>query len=112
MAVELKVPEMGESVVEVELGDWLKQEGDFAERDEPLVVIESDKVTVELPAPVSGVIKKILRGKGAVVKVGEVIGEMEPAERPAAGEPEGATASSAAAGAPSAATAAPGPPRR
>lgn len=79
MAVELRVPEVGESITEVLIGDWMKSEGDRAAREEIVVMIETDKVTVELPAPVSGVVTKILAPKGATAKVGDVIGYMEEA---------------------------------
>lgn len=77
MAVELKVPAAGESITEVQIGEWLKKEGDSVSRDENIVVIETDKVTVELPAPVDGVITKILIGDGEDANVGDVIGYME-----------------------------------
>jgi 2-oxoglutarate dehydrogenase E2 component (dihydrolipoamide succinyltransferase) len=77
MAVELKVPAVGESITEVEIGEWLKSEGDRAQRDENIVVIETEKVTVELPAPVAGTITKVLKQKGESARVGEVIGYME-----------------------------------
>ena len=73
MAVELRVPEVGESITEVQIGAWLKGEGDRVERDEAVVEIESDKATLELPAPVSGTIEKLLKKKGDVVKIGELI---------------------------------------
>jgi 2-oxoglutarate dehydrogenase E2 component (dihydrolipoamide succinyltransferase) len=73
MAVELRVPEVGESIKEVQIGAWLKGEGDSVERDEAVVEIESDKATLELPAPVSGTIEKLLKKKGDVVKIGELI---------------------------------------
>ncbi|HTM00375.1 MAG TPA: biotin/lipoyl-containing protein, partial [Candidatus Omnitrophota bacterium] len=73
MAVELRVPEVGESIKEVQIGAWLKGEGDRVERDEAVVEIESDKATLELPAPVSGTIEKLLKKKGDVVKIGELI---------------------------------------
>src|SRR5450432_3254596 len=79
MAVELRVPEVGESISEVEIGDWLKGEGDRAAREEVVVMIETDKVTVELPAPVTGVVTKIVIPKGDKAKVGDVIGYMEEA---------------------------------
>ena len=78
MAIELKIPEVGESITEVEIGEWLKRKGDSVEKDEPLVTIESEKATVELPAPVSGSIGEILKEKGQVAKVGEVIAYLEP----------------------------------
>lgn len=77
MSIELKVPAVGESITEVEVGEWLKSEGDRAEKDENLVVIETEKVTFELPAPVSGVVTKVLKQKGETATVGEVIGYME-----------------------------------
>ena len=73
MAVELRIPEVGESISEVQIGSWLKSEGESIERDEALVEIESDKATLELPSPVAGRIEKVLKKKGDVVKVGELI---------------------------------------
>ena len=73
MAVELRVPEVGESIKEVQIGTWLKKEGDPIERDEALVEIESDKATLELPAPVSGTLAKVLKKKGETVQVGDLI---------------------------------------
>jgi len=75
--VELKVPSVGESVTEVEIGDWLKSVGDPVKQDDIVVMLETDKVTVELPAPVSGTISKILIQKGASARVGDVVGYME-----------------------------------
>ncbi len=77
MAVELKVPPVGESITEVQIGEWLKGEGESVKRDEIIVMIETDKVTVEFPAPVDGVIKQILVGAGQEANVGDVIGYME-----------------------------------
>lgn len=77
MSVELKVPEVGESITEVEIGEWLKSEGESANRDDAVVMIETDKVTVELPAPVTGVVSKVLVKKGETARVGDVIGYME-----------------------------------
>lgn len=88
MVVELKIPSVGESITEVEIGEWLKTEGDRAERDENLVVIETEKVTFELAAPVSGIVTKVLKKKGAVASVGEVIGYMEAAEAATEGAPK------------------------
>jgi len=77
MAIELKIPEIGESITEVEIGGWLKRKGDLIEKDEPLVTLESEKATVELPAPASGSLGEILKNKGQVAKVGEVIAYLE-----------------------------------
>jgi len=77
MALELKVPPAGESITEVQIGQWLKKEGDSVRRDEILVVIETDKVTVELPAPANGKLTKILIPNGTDAAVGDVIGYFE-----------------------------------
>ena len=74
MSIELKVPAVGESITEVEIGEWLKQEGDLVKKDENIVVIETEKATVELPSPASGVIERILKRKGQAAAVGEIIG--------------------------------------
>src|SRR5438105_3259696 len=77
MAIELKVPEVGESITEVEIGGWLKTPGQPVQKDEPLVTLESEKATVELPAPESGTLLEVLKQKGEVARVGEVIGYLE-----------------------------------
>src|SRR5690606_27091419 len=82
MAVELIVPQVGESITEVQIVQWLKNVGDRVERDANLAVIETDKATVEFPAPVAGILSKVLVDKGATAKVGDVIGYIE--EGPAA----------------------------
>ncbi len=79
MPVDLKVPAVGESITEVEIGQWLKAEGDTVEKDEPLVEIETDKATVEVPAPSSGVLGKILKAAGEPAEVGETIGQLDEA---------------------------------
>src|SRR3569832_347434 len=65
MSLELKVPGIGESIQEATVGLWKKAEGDYVSVDEPLVEIESEKATLEVPAPAAGVLKKILRKPGA-----------------------------------------------
>jgi 2-oxoglutarate dehydrogenase E2 component (dihydrolipoamide succinyltransferase) len=77
MSVELKIPAVGESITEVQIGEWLKAEGDTVQKDENLVEIETDKATVELPAPVAGIVVKVLKRAGETANVGEVIGYME-----------------------------------
>jgi 2-oxoglutarate dehydrogenase E2 component (dihydrolipoamide succinyltransferase) len=77
MAIELKVPVAGESITEVEIGQWLKAKGDPVKKDEPVVTLESEKATVELPAPVSGVISNILKKNGDSAAIGEVIAYIE-----------------------------------
>ena len=80
MTIEVKVPEVGESITEVEIGDWLKAVGESVEQDEDLVVIETDKATVEILAPQAGRLSKILKSSGETAQVGEVIGHLEKAE--------------------------------
>jgi 2-oxoglutarate dehydrogenase E2 component (dihydrolipoamide succinyltransferase) len=77
MAIELKVPALGESVTEVEIGDWLKKPGEMVQRDEPVVVLESEKASMELPAPASGKISQVLKKRGDTAVVGEVIAYLE-----------------------------------
>src|SRR5688572_12817149 len=77
MPIELKVPEVGESISEVEIGDWLKRKGEAVQKDEPVVTLESEKATVELPAPAAGTVTEVLKKKGDVAKIGEVIAIIE-----------------------------------
>ena len=77
MPLELKVPTVGESITEVEIGGWLKKQGEVVQKDEPVVTLESEKATVELPAPETGTITQVLKQKGEVAKVGEVIAYLE-----------------------------------
>ena len=74
MATEIKVPTLGESVTEATVAKWLKQPGDAVARDEPLVELETDKVTLEVPAPAAGTLAEILAEEGANVPVGAVLG--------------------------------------
>jgi len=80
MPIELKIPAAGESVSEVEIGSWLKQKGDSVQRDEPVVVLESEKASMELPAPSAGTITEVLKKPGDTAKVGEVIAYLEPGQ--------------------------------
>jgi len=77
MAIELKVPSVGESITEVQIGDWLVSEGQSVAKEDAVVVIETDKVTVELPAPAAGTVTRVLKKKGQKASVGEVIGYLE-----------------------------------
>jgi 2-oxoglutarate dehydrogenase E2 component (dihydrolipoamide succinyltransferase) len=88
MPIELRVPEVGESITEVEIGGWLKAVGDDVKKDDPVVTLESEKATVELPAPESGRIAKLLKQKGETAKVGEVIALLEQDGQPARSEPQ------------------------
>src|SRR5271166_2268586 len=87
MAIELKVPEVGESITEVEIGGWLKSAGQPVRKDEPVVTLESEKATVELAAPDSGTLSQVLKQKGEMARIGEVIGYVE-TSAPAQTEPE------------------------
>ena len=108
MAYELTVPTVGESISEVEIGTWLKQPGDFVEKDEAIVEIESDKATVEVYAPVAGTVTEILIQTGEICAVGDLIGRMEAGEasgeQVAAAEAAPAAEEAAPAAAPAAAT--------
>ena len=96
MAVELKVPAVGESITEVEIGEWLKKEGDAVAMDETIVMIETDKVTAEVIAPSAGTLTKIVLQQGEVAQVGDLIGYMEEGVVQAAPPPAQAPAPSAA----------------
>jgi 2-oxoglutarate dehydrogenase E2 component (dihydrolipoamide succinyltransferase) len=94
MAIELKVPAVGESITTVEIGEWLKAEGDWVARDDTVVTVDSEKATVEVPAPAAGRLSKILKRKGESANVGDVIGELDEhatAPPPKAAQPPQAT---------------------
>ncbi|TQF76561.1 dihydrolipoamide succinyltransferase, partial [Elioraea sp. Yellowstone] len=74
MSVEIKVPALGESVSSATIARWLKRPGEAVAADEPLVELETDKVTVEVPAPAAGVLEAIVARDGAEVEVGAVLG--------------------------------------
>lgn len=92
MIHELKIPNPGESIQEVEIGQWLKKEGQWVERDEVVVELETDKASLGLPAPAAGVLTRILKPDGAAASSGETIGWIDDAAKPAA-PPPAATAS-------------------
>ena len=77
MQVEVKVPVLSESVAEATLVSWNKKKGEYVERDENLIDIETDKVVMELPAPVSGKLTKIIKGDGATVVSSELIATID-----------------------------------
>ena len=100
MTVEVKVPHVGESVQEAILSEWFKQDGEQVAKDEPLFVIETDKVTLEVVAEVAGVLK-IVVAVGETVAIGAVVGTIDPAAHggkpaPAQPAPEAGTAPAAA----------------
>jgi 2-oxoglutarate dehydrogenase E2 component (dihydrolipoamide succinyltransferase) len=94
MGVEIRVPSLGESVTQAQVGAWLKKEGEAVGADEPVVEVESEKATVVVPAPSAGVLARILKPQGAAVAVGEVIAVIEAGAGLAAARP-GAVASPA-----------------
>jgi 2-oxoglutarate dehydrogenase E2 component (dihydrolipoamide succinyltransferase) len=89
MTIEIKVPAMGESVTEATISKWFKKEGDAVKRDEPLLELETDKVTVEVPSPADGAIESITAQQGATVQVGALLGAI--AEGQAGAAPKAAT---------------------
>ena len=92
MTTEIRVPTLGESVTEATVAKWLKNKGDAVRADEPIVELETDKVTVEVPAPGNGVLSEIVAAPGATIAVGAILGLI--------GEGSGAAAAPAKAQAP------------
>src|SRR5271170_8031977 len=74
---DIRVPTLGESVTEATIGKWFKHPGDAVAVDEPLVELETDKVTIEVPAPASGVLAEIAVKDGDTVAVGAVLGQIK-----------------------------------
>ena len=83
--IEVKVPEVGESISEVQIGQWLKKEGDWVAANEDLVEIETEKASVQVPAPADGYLRKVIKQSEEFAEVGEVIASIEPAEAPSGG---------------------------
>ena len=107
MATEIRVPTLGESVAEATVGQWFKKPGDAVSADEPLVELETDKVTIEVPAPSSGTLSEIAVGDGETVEVGALLGmlaegEGAPVAKPAGKKAEAAKPAAAPAPAPAA----------
>ncbi len=93
MAYEFKLPDLGEGLTEGEIARWLVREGDEVAEDDPLVEIQTDKTTVEIPSPASGTVARILVAEGEVVPVGTVLVVIgDDAAAPAAAEPPASTA--------------------
>ena len=76
MSENILVPTLGESITEATVSKWLKNEGDAVEADEPIVELETDKVNLEVPSPVSGVLIKINSKDGSTVEVGALLGSV------------------------------------
>jgi 2-oxoglutarate dehydrogenase E2 component (dihydrolipoamide succinyltransferase) len=92
---QILVPTLGESVTEATVAQWLKKEGETVKRDEPIVELETDKVTLEVNAPSDGVITKIVVGEGQNVGVGAVLGELSAANDAGKAAPKAAAAAPA-----------------
>lgn len=106
---EIRVPTLGESVTEATIGRWFKKAGDSVAVDEPLVELETDKVTIEVPAPSAGTLSEIVAADGTTVAVGALLGQITDgagAAKPAAAPAKPAAAPAPAAAAPAAAPAA------
>ena len=88
MPVDVTVPALGESITEVQVSAWLKQPGEAVAMDEPVIELESDKATVEVPAPAAGVITEIVAEVGAVLKVGDVLARIDTEGKAAAPAPK------------------------
>lgn len=107
---EIRVPTLGESVTEATIGRWFKKAGDAVAVDEPLVELETDKVTIEVPAPSAGTLSEIIAADGTTVAVGALLGQIT--DGAAGAKPAAAPAKSAAAApAPAAPAAAPATPK-
>jgi len=101
--LSIKVPPLGESIVEATVSRWLKKQGDTVASGETIVELETDKITVEVPAPRAGVLSKTAVAEGDVVKVDQLLGELDESAAPAAGDsstPAAPAAEAPAAGAP------------
>ena len=84
MAIEIKVPTLGESVADATVARWIKSTGDAVRADEPVVELETDKVTLEVPAPAAGTLGEIMAAEGAVVEVGAGLAMLNEGAAPAA----------------------------
>jgi 2-oxoglutarate dehydrogenase E2 component (dihydrolipoamide succinyltransferase) len=86
VSIEVKVPQLPESVTDATLVSWHKKAGEQVRRDENLVDLETDKVVLEVPAPADGVLKEIKAADGATVTGGQVLALLEPGEARACGK--------------------------
>lgn len=107
MSTEIRVPTLGESVTEATIGQWFKQVGDSVAADEPIVELETDKVTIEVPAPAAGVLEAIMAKPGETVDVGALLGAIAAAGAAVAATPKAAAPAAAPATPVAAAPAAP-----
>lgn len=86
-AINVEVPTVGESISEVQVGQWLKQEGDWVAAGEDLVEIETEKASVQIPSPASGILQGILKESEEFATVGEVIASIQPSDQPSSPNP-------------------------
>ena len=103
--LQITMPQMGESVSEGTVLTWLKQEGDWVEKDETIVEVSTDKVDAEVPAPASGKLVKILAQEDETVEVGQALAELEPSDEAPPAAEQSPSAAKAAAGSTQGATA-------
>ena len=94
MSVELKVPPLGESITEAVVGKWHKKVGDAVKADEPVVVLETDKVTIDVQASVAGALDAISFQEGSKVKIGDTLGSINPGAAGATSAPQQPVAAS------------------
>ncbi|HET7680510.1 MAG TPA: biotin/lipoyl-containing protein, partial [Xanthobacteraceae bacterium] len=87
---EIRVPTLGESVTEATIGKWFKRQGEAVAADEPVVELETDKVTIEVPAPAAGVLSEIAAKDGETVAVGALLGQIKEGAGAAAAKPAAA----------------------
>ncbi|QDT35925.1 2-oxoglutarate dehydrogenase complex dihydrolipoyllysine-residue succinyltransferase [Stratiformator vulcanicus] len=91
MPVEVKIPQVGESITEVQISAWHVGEGDYVEVDDDVAELETDKATVEVPSPISGNVVKLLKQAGEMAEIDEVIALIEEAEAPAESDSGGSS---------------------
>lgn len=90
MAIEIRVPSVGESISEVFIGEWYAKAGDWVAVDQEIVGLETDKATFDVPSPEGGILQKIEKEAGETAAIGDVIALLEPSPKPGGGEPAAA----------------------
>lgn len=93
--VEVKVPSVGDSISEVQISKWLKKEGDWVNINEDLVELETEKASVQVPSPVAGILTKIVKKAEEFAAIGDLLAEIAPSDKPAAGSVPAAPAAAA-----------------
>ena len=91
MAIDIVVPTLGESVSDATIARWMKQAGETIAQDEPIVELETDKVTLEVPSPVAGTLSEIIADEGVTVEVGALLARVEEISAPVLAAPKDAT---------------------